>query len=86
MPVYVAVGERKAWISDPDSVGDVLSRRQPELSAVMVPKAGQVSFLTKPQFNSRTEPSNFHFMRIGREKLLTPCVVYGSIQIRTMLL
>jgi putative SOS response-associated peptidase YedK len=44
MPVYVATGECKTWISDSESVGDILSRQQPKLSAIKVPKAGQMSF------------------------------------------
>ena len=42
MPVYVAAGERDAWIHDPASVGEILYRRQPELSAVKVVVGGQI--------------------------------------------
>lgn len=33
MPVYIAAGERDAWLSDPASVGEMLHRAQPELNA-----------------------------------------------------
>lgn len=44
MPVYIAAGERTAWLNDPASAQDILFRRQPELASVKVPKAEQVSF------------------------------------------
>lgn len=45
MPVYVASGERDAWINDPASVEEILRREQPELAATKVEKGGQLSFL-----------------------------------------
>lgn len=44
MPVLVAAGERQAWIHDPESVGDILYRPQPALTAAKVSKIGQLSF------------------------------------------
>ncbi len=45
MPVYIAAGERNAWISDPNTVEEFLRRDQPELQATKVAKGGQMSFL-----------------------------------------
>ena len=45
MPVYVAAGERSAWLSDPASVEDLLNRPQPALRAEKVDKTGQTSFI-----------------------------------------
>lgn len=45
MPVYVAVGERDAWINDSAITEDILRREQPELAAVKVEKNGQTSFI-----------------------------------------
>ena len=44
MPVYVAAGERSAWLSDSASVEDILHRPQPALYAEKVTKGGQISF------------------------------------------
>lgn len=45
MPVYVAAGERDAWVHDPAYTEEVLRREQPQLTATKVDKDGQTSFL-----------------------------------------